>query len=195
MALLVSQSFGSFCTKSSLSIFRFLKTLLVRADLPDMEAVSMLWNIFTKSFLILYSYLQIVLILETFWKCSLNNHFKKSLQYLLAKKERKNIYYLYSIPPSGNLKKKITMFSVCYVYIKIFLYKISIHLFTLFIQARIMIASTQGYLQSGILIFLFFVSFRFYCCIVKFLSTSFLFTHISYLIKNIHVYYYSFMTK
>lgn len=58
-----------------------------------------------------------------------------------------------------------------------------------------MMASTQGYLQSSILIFLFFVSFRFYCCIVKFLSTSFLFTHISYLIKNIHVYYYLFMVN
>ena len=43
MALLVSQSFGSFCTKSSLSIFKFLKTLLARADLPLMDAVSRPW--------------------------------------------------------------------------------------------------------------------------------------------------------
>lgn len=128
MALLVSQSFGSFCTKSSLSIFRFLKTLLVRADLPDMEAVSMLWNIFTKSFLILYSYLQIVLILETFWKCLLNNHFPVIILislyniYLQTKKER-TFTICNSIPPSGNFFFKITMFSMCYVYIKIFYIK------------------------------------------------------------------------
>lgn len=105
MALLVSQSFGSFCTKSSLSIFKFLKTLLVRADLPEMEAVSMPWNIFT-----LYSYLQIVLILKKFWKCLLCNHFIKSLKYLY--KLKKTLFYCLLHTISFSIKVFFSVFCV-----------------------------------------------------------------------------------